>query len=260
MSPTRNPEPSPKLATVEDMIGWLGEQALHTGHFGVPTAWCPQHICDMASRRYVPEYSAAAPISDEIDINTALGHAITDWHRDKYLLNVIHKNRGLMDDVTKVVHESLLVAGMRDEDLQKLIEQNVGIRAKIAKIAKLMELQTRRSQPRVEKRFDVWLMVEEVAATKKVKVYLPRRGTFAHFLAVFRDIWLAEWYPDVGLEREKKLGAGAWIYRLVNTQSQIVSGTPRVKLVDEYDYREMVKQITKEGTETPTAIFWHVSG
>jgi len=257
MASTQRPDPSAKPVTVDDMIGWLGEQALHTGQFGVPTAWRPQDICDIASKRYIPESSAAAPISSEIDINTALNLAITDWHRDKYLANVLHKNKGLMDDTIKAVHERLLRAGMQELDLQKLIEQNVGIRTKITK---LKELQTGRLQSRAEGRFDVWLMTQDIAGMKKAKVFLPRRGTFSHFLAVFGDIWLAERPPDVGREREYNFGAGAWIYRLVNKHSQIVSGTPRVKLVDAFDYREMVKEITREGTETPTAIFWHVSG
>lgn len=257
MASAQRPDQSAKPVTVDDMISWLGEQALHIGHFGVPTGWRPQEICDIASKRYFPESSAAAPTSGEIDNNTALGHAITDWHRDKYLASLLHKNRGLMDDTTKIVHERLRRAGMQEEDLQKLIEQNVGIRTKITK---LKELQTGRLQSRAEERFDVWLMTQDIAGMKKRKVFLSRRGTFSHFLAVFRDIWLAERPPDVGREREYNFGAGAWIYRLVNKHSQIVSGTPRVKLLDEFDYREMVKQITREGTETPTAIFWHVSG
>lgn len=257
MSSAQKSEPSGKPANVEDMIGWLGEQALHTGQFGFSTTWRPQEICAMAAKRYVPEPSSAAPISGEIDINTALGHAINDWQRDKYLVNAIHRNRGLVDETTKVVHERLLRAGMPEEELRKLNEQNVGLRIKVAK---LQDLQTHGPQPRAEKRFEVWLMIEEKAAMKKVKVFVPRRGTFAHFLAVFRDIWLASPSPDVELEREYNFGGGAWIYRLVNKRSQIVAGTPRVKLIDEFDYREMIKQITKEGTKTPTAIFWHVSG
>ena len=257
MTSTGHSGPSSKPVTVEDMIGWLGEQALHSGQFGFSTVWRPQEICDLASRRHVPVSSSVAPISGEIDINTALAHAIIDWHRDKYLLNVLNRNKGLLDETTKVVHERLLRAGMREEDLQKLIGQNIGIRTKVAK---LQELQTQRSQPHAEERFDVWLRMEDKIGMKKVKVFLPRRGTFPHFLAVFRDIWLAPQSLNREFGRDCNFGAGAWIYRLVNKQSQIVAGTPRVKLVDEYDYREMVKQITKEGTETPTAIIWHVSG
>lgn len=255
MSSTQHPEPTPKPATVEDMIGWLGEQALHTGQFGA-TTWCPEAICNIASRGCISNPAASAPISEEIDINTALGHAITDWYRGRYLAIVIHKNRGLMAETERVVHEKLLKAGMREAELQKLVDQNVGIRMKISK---LRELQTYGVQPRAEERFDVWLMTEENGAMKKVKVFLPRRGTFGHFLAVFRDIWLAQQFPDVDLGRDFNFGAGAWIYRLVNKHSQIVSGTPRVKLMNEFDYRETVKQMTREGTDTPTAIFWHVS-
>ena len=252
----QQPEPSSEPATVEDIIGWLEEQALHSGEFGFSTTWCPGEILAIASRRNVPKSSAAAPISDEIDMHTALGHAVTDGKRHKYLASMIQKNRGMLGETTKVVHERLLMAGMPEKELQKLDEQKVGLRTKIAM---LQGLQNQRWKPGTGERFAVWLMTEEKIAMKKVKVFLPRRGNFAHFLAVLQDIWLATPFPDAELGQGFNFGTGAWIYRLVNKHSQIVAGTPRVKLVDEFDYRDMVKQITKDGTETPTAVFWHVS-
>ncbi len=259
MAPPEQHKLSSRPATVDDMIGWLTEQAFHSGQIGFCTAWRPQEISAVASARTSPHSShssSSTPISDEIDISTALGHAIGDWHRDQYLANVVRTSKAMLKETEEVVHERLIRAGMQEQEFANLIQQKVGLRTKIAR---LHELQTQHLQPRAGELFVVWLIKEEDAVKEKVKVFLPKRGSFTHFLAVLRDIWLARVYPNVELDRTLGFGAGAWTYQLVNKQSQVVAGAPRVKLVEESDYREMVRQITKKGSDTPSAVFWHVS-
>ena len=256
MITTQPPRLSTKPATVTDMIGWLAEQALHTGQMAYSTSWCPQEICTSTSGMFLSQTSFGTPISGEIDIDTALGHAINDWYRGQYLARVVRENGRLIEETTRVVHARLLAAGLQEGDLEMLTKCDIGLRIKIAK---LQELYTQRFQPPAEQMFSVWLIKEEGTTLEKVKVFLPKRGTFAHFLAVFRDVWLARAYPTIELERKFRFGTGAWIYRLLDTQSQIDASIPQVRLVDAFGYRTMVKRAMKRDTELPAVVFWHVS-
>ncbi|KAI9872119.1 MAG: hypothetical protein M1830_002049 [Pleopsidium flavum] len=259
MATSQQQKLSIRPATVDDMIGWLTEQAFHSGQIGFSNTWRPQNISALSSARPSPHPSSSSSsiaLSDEIDITTALGHAIGDWHRDQYLANVVRANMAMLKETEEVVHERLRRAGMQEKDFENLVQQKAGLRTKIAR---LHELPTRHLQPRAGELFVVWLIKEEDKVKEKVKVYLPKRGSFGHFLAIFRDIWLAKPYPNVELERTLDFGAGAWTYQLVNKQSQVLASASRVKLVEESDYRDMVRQITKKGSETPSAVFWHES-
>lgn len=247
---------SSRPATVDDMIGWLTEQAFHSGQTGFTAICDPRDINTLAFVRpssHLP--CLATPLSAEVDISTALGHAIGDWHRDQYLTNVVRANKTMLRETEEAVHGRLRRAGMQAQEFEMIKQQKLGLRGKIAR---LHELETQHLRPRSGDIFVIWLIKEEDALKEKVKVILPKKGSYTHFLAVLRDVWLAKVDPDVQLEQSLGFGAGAWTYQLINKQLQVVAAAPRVKLLDEIGYREMIKQITRKGSVTPSAVFWHV--
>ncbi len=126
-----------KPATVDDVIGWLTEQTLHTGNFRLSTVSLPEQIRALASAGNRHPTTSALPISCEIDVATALSHATADWNRGRYLAKKLQDNQRIFPEATQMVHKWLIAAGLPEQELERMIKQKLGLRLKIVKLQEL---------------------------------------------------------------------------------------------------------------------------
>ncbi|MCJ1386579.1 hypothetical protein MMC17_009705 [Xylographa soralifera] len=242
-----------EIPTPEDVIGWLQEEAFNSGMIEFSAVFQPEKITELT---YLDLESGPADAYRQYTVVDGMKAGHAGWEREQ----LIHKKMKEHGDVVKkaeaIIEQRLLAAGMSEKDLSHLKSKRGSARLKVAELYKLQN-------PPVEgpKRVKVQLLRQTETGTDLRDAYLSVEDCLDDLKPILNS--LSATMSSRG-EHIPNLGTGPWMYQLVEMGSRRVSRTtagqyPKVPLLADADYRDMIQEITRKGTKTPSATLYQES-
>ena len=241
-----------EIPTPEDVIGWLQEEAFNNGMIKYSAVFQPEKITeltyfDLKSRSTEPcrQYTVVDGMK--------AGHA--EWEHEQRIHKKMKEHSDVVKKAEAIIEQRLLGAGMSEKDLGQLKSNRGSARLKVAELYKL-------ENPPVEgpRRVKVQLLRQTETGTDLRDAYLSVDDSLDDLKPILNS--LSATMSSRG-EHVPNVGTGYWMYQLVEIGSRRVSKTtagqyPKVPLLVDADYRDMIRQITRKGTKTPSATLYQV--
>ena len=237
--------------TPKDVIGWCQDQQSSLGQIGFSTVWRPDTINGLVSFETTFSTSPAdlTPVSSSLDVHTAMEDQLAGWQQREDATRMIRtKTRDILNETKQILPGKLLAAGMSQEEIEELVAKNTGVRDMVVALYNQQHPKSK-SIPTVMLRVAV---ADRGAGKDRMQdVHLPIRGSLSDIEAILHDISTTVLDGNAG-----NLGHGVWQYQLVDTKKR--PQATRVPLLTDSDYNDMMREITKKNSGTPSAILTQV--
>ncbi|MCJ1395517.1 hypothetical protein MMC18_008403 [Xylographa bjoerkii] len=241
------------IPTPEDVIGWLQEEAFNSGMIQFSVVYQPDKITSLT---YLDLESTSTAIyrQDTVVDGMMAGHA--EWEHEQWIHKMMKEHGDVVKKAEAIIEERLLAAGMSEKDLNHLKSKRGAARVKVAELYKL-------ENPPVEgpKRVKVQLLRQTETGTELRDAHLSVDDCLDDLKPILNS--LSATMSSRG-ELVPNMGTGPWMYQLVEKGSRRVSKTvagqyPKVPLLADVDYRDMIREMIRKGTKTPSATLYQES-
>ncbi|KAI9852267.1 MAG: hypothetical protein M1838_001309 [Thelocarpon superellum] len=243
----------PKLsdgpATVEQVIGWAMELLELQSDVGLGTDWPSDYLTRNFSIVADPPTTARAPVTLDRDLMTALGSAIADHTREKWLSKTLSRHTSMYHKaVPDALNDQARALGLMDEAFAVL-----GVKAKLIRV---MEAKLPPRMPKAT--FKVYLITavdgHQDGDSALSELYLPLAASFVDLQATLRDrtAYSARLH---GHDGGYSLQDGPFKYHLVSKDNTVVGDRPG-ELANTAQFEKMVRLLRR--SDTPCAAIWHV--
>ena len=241
-----------EIPTPEDVIGWLQEEAFNSGMIGFSAVFQPERITELTYLDLESEPTEPCRQYTVVDGMRA-GHAA--WEHEQRIHRKMKEHGDVVKKAEAIIEERLLAAGMNEKDLSNLKSKRGSAHLKVAELYKLQ-------YPPVKgpKRVKVQLLRQTETGTDLRDAYLSVDDSLDDLKPILNS--LSATMSSRG-EHIPNVGTGPWLYQLVEIGSRRVSRTiagqyPKVPLLADADYRDMIRELTRKGTKTPSATLYQV--
>ncbi|MCJ1439317.1 hypothetical protein MMC27_008709 [Xylographa pallens] len=242
-----------EIPTPEDVIGWLQEEAFNNGMIKYSAVFQPERITELT---YLDlESGPTEPCRQSIVVDVMkTRHA--EWEHEQRIHKKIKEHSDVVKKAETILEQRLLAAGMSEKDLGHLKSKRGSARLKVAELYKLQHLPV--EGPR---RVKAQLLRQTETGTDLRDAYLSADDTLDDLKPVLNS--LSATMSSRG-EHIPNKGTGPWMYQLVEIGSRRLSKTtagqyPKVPLLVDADYRDMIREISRKGTKTPSATLYQVT-
>lgn len=244
-----------KPPTPDEVMEWVEEQAFKSRLI----KW----------RTYIPPEEVVKDISMNLDwtetyrertVGDVMTERVQEYEREQWIIQKMRKHGDIVKQTEAMVEQKLLTAGMSVQELKQLKSKKASLRVKVAELHKLQH-----PAPKEPQRVKVSLLWQTETDTKIRDYYLSAEETLDSLKPT-----LSRSCATVNAQGEHvpNRGTGPWMYQLTEKSAKGVPGTggshaaehPRVALLQEIDYRELMRTMTKKGSTTPSAVIFQVCG
>ena len=243
-----------EIPTPEEVIGWLQEEAFNSGMIEFSPDFQPENIARLT---YLDLESVPTETYGQYTVVDGMKAGHAQWEREQWIRKTMKEHSDVVKRAEAIIEQKLLVAGMYEKDLDKLKSKR---RSALLKVTELYKLQN----PKVEgpKRVKVQILRQTETGTDLRDAYLSMEDTLDDIKPILNSLSAT---MSARGEYIANQGTGPWMYQLVEEGSRRLSRTltgqyPRMPLLTDVDYREMMREMTKKGTKTPSATLYQVTG
>ncbi|MCJ1400933.1 hypothetical protein MMC11_004144 [Xylographa trunciseda] len=245
--------PPDQIPTPEEVIGWLQEEAFNSGMIGFSAVFQPENITRLT---YFDLESQPAASSRQYTVVGRMKAEHAEWEREQWIHKKLREHADVVKKAEAIIEQRLLAAGMSEKDLNRLNSKRGSAGLKVAELYKL-------HNPPVEgpKRVKVQLLRQTETGTDLRDAYLSVDDSLDDLKPILNS--LSSTMSNRG-EHIPNIATGPWMYQLVEKGSRQVSRTktgkyPKVRLLEDVDYRDMIREMTRKGTKTPSATLYQES-
>ncbi|MCJ1291719.1 hypothetical protein MMC34_003264 [Xylographa carneopallida] len=249
----KNKDNHDDIPTPEDVIGWLQEEAFNSGMIEFSAVYQPDNVTELT---YCELESSPAETHRQYTVIDAMKAGHTKWEHEQRIHQKMKEHSEVVKNAEAIIEQRLLAAGMSEKDLNHLRSKRGSARLKVAELYKLQN-------PPVKgpKRVKIQLLRQTETGTDLRDAYLSVDDSLDDLKPILNSLSAT---MSCRGEHIPNLGTGPWLYQLVEVGSRRVSRTiagqyPKVPLLADADYRDMIREITRKETKTPSATLYQES-
>ena len=249
----KNKDNHDDIPTPEDVIGWLQEEAFNSGMIEFSAVYQPDNVTELT---YCELESSPAETHRQYTVIDAMKAGHTKWEHEQRIHQKMKEHSEVVKNAEAIIEQRLLAAGMSEKDLNHLRSKRGSARLKVAELYKLQN-------PPVKgpKRVKIQLLRQTETGTDLRDAYLSVDDSLDDLKPILNSLSAT---MSCRGEHIPNLGTGPWLYQLVEVGSRRVSRTiagqyPKVPLLADADYRDMIREITRKETKTPSATLYQVT-
>ncbi|MCJ1478170.1 hypothetical protein MMC13_006846 [Lambiella insularis] len=232
----------------DEIIEWMEDQAVKAGmikwrnYFSIEDSVSDIYL----NPNFVQTYR-------EYTVVDGMNEAVREYENEQWIIQKMRKHGDVVKKTETVVEEKLLAAGMNQQQLKQLRSKKASLLVKVAELYKLQNPPSKEPQ-----RVKVSLLWQTETATEMRDYYLSVEETLDNLKPTLERSCAT--FNGRG-ERVDNKGRGPWMYQLTERGKggSQASRHPRVALLQEVDYREFMRKMTKKGSSTPSAIIFQES-
>ena len=234
-----------RALTPEEVIEFCLELCREAGAIGFDEGWGPEHTVELISIN--PDFLNLSPakqaLRSTINIFDVIAENTMRLEREKSIERLLQNNLPVVRKALAIVNQKLLAAGWS----RGTLDDNKKVRL-LCKVRILHDLE--HPKPKPAERAQLYL--RRHGQQKMQKIQLPMKAPFWEIRDILHDLSCV-----VGLKGDPvHHGHGTWMYKFLTKDGIALDSCQQLSV--DADYQDLVKQVTKSDSATPSAVLYQV--